>query len=208
MRVHFSVFAAALLSFSEGKPVIQVPVPSDLIHNSSDVFDDDVSKHLPLYHRPTSSLPTLQPRQHVISSLPDPATDDVWNHYVRKGRHLMAQMVSSDRDAARLLPGPRRTSAQSPYGFSTLKRWGYTTYLSSEEYCDFGTGPGKLWGISPYLRSKKISYRCKGDEGNWISAVIKHWDPKKENVTPMEIQTYRGPDGKTRPVRLSCSNSL
>ncbi|KAF1917347.1 hypothetical protein BDU57DRAFT_546645 [Ampelomyces quisqualis] len=171
MRVYLLVFAAALSGLSDA-----TQIHSDLAYSSSNEFN--------------GSLPALQRRWDAKGKL---AADDDWNRYVRKGSKLIAQMSYSDFDAAQMFDEPK-TTAQSPYGYNSLTKWGYNLYEPvGVRFCDFG-----YWGISNYLMNNGKSHQCQwlSEEGTWRAAVIMHGDRKKE----IEGQEYKGPDGKTRPA--------
>ncbi|KAF1915293.1 hypothetical protein BDU57DRAFT_595863 [Ampelomyces quisqualis] len=192
MRIYFLVFAAGLPAFSDARTVIQVS--SDLTQNSSNVFNDNLSRLLPFDDddaAPAGSLPTPQRRWYTEEPIPEPANDDVWTRHVRKGTRLLAEMSYSDATLAKKYSKPDNTM-QSPYGDQSLKEWGYTMDdRVSWKYRNF-----KGLGIAKFLKRMGISDRCREEGGTWDPASITHGDPYGEKW--IEEQTYKGPDGKLR----------
>jgi hypothetical protein len=155
---------------------------------------------------------------------PAPASDSVWEAAKCKGRKFMAQMSYSDFDVGQILPVPQ-TTAQSPWyygGFphnsspvpndssnnqlanaviGHLSSWGYLISRVPEAYRNFETGG--YWGIADFFRHIRISDKCVEEGGQWRATVITHYKPRLvEQDLPTAVQTYVGPDGHARRVRI------
>jgi hypothetical protein len=179
-------------------------------HDSLDDFLRDlpvsalnISQILPIAKNDDSII--SGPRKAWNGDTPEPASDALWCKAVAKGTTLLNAMSYSDSDAGRTFTPPLK-SAQSFWTLDMLEPWGWDIHPESEaEWCNWESNGH--WGFANYLRSLGVSAKCVSDGGLWTVSMVVHCKNPYE-FGEIDDQTYFGPDGEERRVRLALRTGL
>jgi hypothetical protein len=179
-------------------------------HDSLDGFLRDlpspafnISQILPISKDDDSII--SRPRKAWNGDTPEPASDALWCKAVAKGTTLLNAMSYSDSDAGRTFTPPLK-SAQSFWSLDMLQPWGWDVHTETDaEWCNWESNG--YWGFANYLRSLGVSAKCVSDGGLWTISMVVHGKNPYE-FGALDDQTYFGPDGQERRVRLTLETEL
>ncbi|KAJ4289103.1 hypothetical protein N0V90_011445 [Kalmusia sp. IMI 367209] len=120
----------------------------------------------------------------------------MWTTNLCKGTALYNAFFKNDQDAGSIFEPPR-PSAHSGWTADHLPQWGYHgQWHVDQSWRDLGTHGSMSYGIARALRELEISDEDTDDGGRLRTVAIWHRNPYVD--TPLEQQSYAGPDGVVR----------